>query len=429
MNAAIVAAQLASLTRAGHALRERPLPEIVESLSAVLEGWRDPASRWRSELERQLPEAAGFAPETLRRGLDVGLEHWSGDALRELVERELGGVEEPRGPRIAGFRNTAVVLAGSIPMPSLLALLTPLLLRSPVLAKPASRDPLTPSLVARSVTEVDAQLGACLAVADFRGDDLACTHALLHAECVVAMGSDETLARIGAALPPGRRLVAHGHRLSIAVLGEEATHGPELANVASALALDTALWDQLGCLSPVAVYVVGGERDASERTASALAAALERAEARWPAGRIEPAAAASRAHEIELARMRAAAGSAVSLHEDAAGRWAVVGEGDAQLRSAPLHRFLRVQPVKDLAALESALQPLARHLAGVALAGFGPASAAAETLLAGLGASRICAPGRLQAPPLGWRRDRQPILLPLARVAEREPAEPRAAGS
>ena len=124
--------------------------------------------------------------------------------------------------------------------------------------------------------------------------------------------------------------------------------------------------------------------------------------------------------------MRAAAGARVSLHEGADGRWAVVCEEDAQLRAAPLHRFLRVHPVEDLTALESAVEPLARHLAGVAQAGFGNASTAAEKLFARLGASHICAPGRLQAPPLGWHRDGQPVLLPLARLDDRQTTRPRA---
>jgi hypothetical protein len=56
----------------------------------------------------------------------------------------------------------------------------------------------------------------------------------------------------------------------------------------------------------------------------------------------------------------------------------------------------------------------------VALAGFGNATAALAAALASLGVSRICAPGRLQAPPLAWRHDGQPVLLPLARFTDIE---------
>ncbi|RIL03509.1 MAG: hypothetical protein DCC71_14950, partial [Proteobacteria bacterium] len=53
--------------------------------------------------------------------------------------------------------------------------------------------------------------------------------------------------------------------------------------------------------------------------------------------------------------------------------------------------------------------------AAVAVAGFGPATPALAGALANLGASRVCAPGALQAPPLDWPRDGRPVLLPLAR--------------
>ena len=78
----------------------------------------------------------------MREGLAVALANWDGNALRRLVASEL----DPKGAR-KGFDVTAVLLAGSIPMPSLLALIAPLAVGSPVLAKPASRDPVTAPLV------------------------------------------------------------------------------------------------------------------------------------------------------------------------------------------------------------------------------------------------------------------------------------------
>ena len=95
-------------------------------------------------------------------------------------------------------------------------------------------------------------------------------------------------------------------------------------------------------------------------------------------------------------------------------------ESDASLRPAPLHRFVRVHPVKDVAALAAALAPLRRHLAGVALAGFGARQPSVAVALAQLGASRVCAPGVLQAPPLGWESSGRGVLASLARFASLE---------
>jgi hypothetical protein len=82
---------------------------------------------------------------------------------------------------------------------------------------------------------------------------------------------------------------------------------------------------------------------------------------------------------------------------------------------------VRVVPVEREADLVEALGPLGPHLAAVALAGFGRERGDVARRLAELGASRLCAPGRMQAPPLAWHQDGQGVLLPFARFADLEP--------
>jgi hypothetical protein len=400
-----IAAALARLARAGERLRRRPAREALAALARVLDALADPASAPRRALEAQLPAATGFSPEVVREGLARALAAWRGEALLALVERELGGPDalDGRGHRVvSGFETTAVVLAGALPTPSVLALVAPLALRSPVLAKTASHDPVTAPRLVRALSDSDPELGACAEVVQFPGADAACAEALCAAGCVVATGSDETVAALAARVRPPRRLVAHGHALSVAALGPAAA-----PDAAERLALDVALWDQLGCLSPLAVYAVG----ASE-PAEALAAALAAAEARLPRGRAAPEAEALAAHERAAAELRGAA-----LWTGAGGRWSVVREADACWRPAPLHRFVRVHPVPDAAGLLDALRPLGPHLACVALEGFGPDGPALAAACAGLGASRVCAPGAMQAPPLDWPRGGRGVLAPLARFA------------
>jgi len=418
--------RLAALREAGVKLRRRPARDTLALLGRVLESWRDPGSPWRRRLEAELPGVTGFSPENVREGLARGLAAFGSEALHALVRAELGDsarLDAASSSMLSGFDVTAVVLAGSIPQPTLLALLAPLVLRSPVLAKPASRDPVTPGLVAESIAAVDAGLGRCIAIAPFGSHDEGCLSALLGADCVAATGSDASIAALAARVRPPRRFIPSGHRLSIAALGPAALAGAALDAAAEGIALDVALWDQLGCLSPLAVYAVGGSDTASDRLAECLADALTALERRLPRGKPDAAAGAAFLYECDSAELRAAAGGRVQLFGGAAQRFAVVREADAALRPAPLHRFLRVHPVPDALALGAALRPLAPHLAGVALAGFGPESDAVARGLADLGASRVCRPGELQAPPLAWRHDNRPVLLPLARFTDRETQE------
>jgi hypothetical protein len=438
VTAAEVAAALARLREAGAALRARPAAAVHAALAEVLDAWSAPGSAWQRELAAALPEASGLAPATVREGLARGLAPWTGSAFHALLRDEIGGAERldaEGGPRAAGFDVTASVLAGAIPMPALLAILAPLALRSPVLVKPSVHDPVTAPLVARSIASRDPLLGACIEVADFRAEDLECTSALCSADCVVATGSDAAVAALaararrwdaqagwgheGTARP--RRFVGHGHRFSLALLGPEAARGAALDRAAADLALDVALWDQLGCLSLVSVHAIGADPRGADRVAEALAAALAALELRLPRGAADAAAGAAIARERAEAEMRAAAGRPVAVYAAPRGTaWTVVREADAPLRAAPLHRFVRVHPAPDLAAGLDALRPHAAHLAGVALAGFGAATGSLAAALADLGASRVCAPGALQAPPLAWRRDHLPVLLPLVRWTDLE---------
>ena len=415
-----ISSRLATLREAGAKLRRRPARDTLAGLARVLDGWRDPASAWRRELVAELPGATGFAPATVSEGLARGLDEFRGDALLALVENEFGGVERldaPGAAMVSGFDTTAVVLAGSIPMPSLLAILAPLVLRSPVLAKSASRDPVTAPLVARSIAETDAELAQCVDVVDFSRDDEPSLRALLAADCVVATGSDAAVGAIAGSVAPPRRFVGYGHRLSVAALGPAACRGAALARAAERLALDIALWDQSGCLSPVVVYAAADP----DAVADALAAALDAAQARWPRGAVDLRASAAIAHERAEAELRGAGGRAVRVLAGEA--WTVVREDTAAPRPAPLHRFTRVLPVTETVDLVAAMRPLGSHLAAVAVEGFGSESDAVFRALSDLGASRICAPGRMQCPPLAWRHDNRGVLLPLARVTDAESSE------
>jgi hypothetical protein len=402
-------ARLAALRAAGEALRERPAKEVIDALAAVLDRWRDPDGPERSALERDLPGATGFSSVNVREGLSRGLAPWSGDALRALAQRELA-----RGGEFArGHDVTSVLLAGAIPMPTLLSMIAPLALRSAALVKSGARDPITAPLVARSIAAVDPQLARGVEVVRFTRADPACMEAFLGADCVLATGSDAAIAAVATRIGPHQTLLRHGHRLSIALLGPGACEGAALDTAARGLALDTALWDQQGCLSPIAVYAAS-DTTGCRRVGGALARALDEIGRALPRGAVDADAAALFAHERAGAELRAAAGQRVAVHAAPDASWAVVCEPDTAPRPAPLGRFLRVHPLPP-EGLVAALGPLVPHLAGVALAGFGGAQPEVEAKLRAIGATRICAPGELQSPPLDWPRDGLAALGSLVR--------------
>jgi len=225
--------------------------------------------------------------------------------------------------------------------------------------------------------------------------------ALLGSECVVCSGADATIRSIASQIGPEQRFVAYGHRFSIAVTSAERLDRTE----ADRVALDVSLWDQLGCMSPIEVYVVGEQSTSAGAFAESLAAALERREERAPLGEIDLASASLIRHERDSARMRVAAGGQGALYASEGLRWTVVEEPDNSPRPAPLHRFVRVRTVPTPGALQRALAPLAHQLSTAGVGG--------GLAIPALGEARQCALGRMQTPPLDAPHDGQPLLLPI----------------
>lgn len=378
------------LEAAGDQLRALPLDARAERVEAILAELDRANSPLRTQLEAGLPETTGFGDENLRRGLALAFGRWREEGVGPLLRSELGGAVDPeRCPR-----TTAVIAAGAIPMPTIEAMLMPLLLGSTVRIRPAQRDPITAGLLRAGISALDPLLGACLEVVEFeRGDTRALTR-FLAADAVVASGSDASIATIRQRLPPGTRFAGYGHRLSVAVVG--AAPSPETL---AGLALDLTLWDQLGCLSPVAVFALSHADDWADGLAMALAN-----QADVPRGEVPLEAAAALRHERSAAEIRQAAGEPVRVlaGED----WTVVREADAAWRPCPLYRFIRVVPVSDAAHLATALIPVREHLSSV---GFAPGF---EEMTARL-APRRARLGTMQTPGLDWNHDGIGTLRPL----------------
>lgn len=408
------------LTRAGEALRERSLTDRIAAVARVLDDWTKPDSPWRRELIEAFSQTSTFDHGTIAEGLESALRAWQPAHLRAAAERELACVlaaadGSPPRRALAPFDWTAVLAGGTIPMPTLLSSLLPLVLGSPVLLRESSKDPVTGSLLARSLAERDSDLARAFEPIEFPTDDADAFASLLGAPCVVATGSDETMQAIAARLRPEQRFVAYGHRVSIAVLGP-ATPSDRDA-IARELALDVARWDQTGCLSPIAGYLVGLGDDDCAAFARAMADALESLSKTMPRGELPVSARALLSAERADARMRAASGRAALFERTDA---VVVLESRAGAGPAPLRRFLRLFPLPSLAGLPTALTALGAPLSNVAVAGFAANERAGlDPILERFGASRVTVPGRLQTPPIDWPRDGQPLFTPLARFVQR----------
>ncbi len=202
-----------------------------------------------------------------------------------------------------------------------------------------------------------------------------------------AYGGDETLATIARTLPQG--VVLHGHGAGFGVaLVEHGRAEPERA--ARALALDIALFDQQGCLSPRALLVVSGP---AEPYAQALALALQELEAEVPRGELDANEAAA------VSRFRDAVAYAGELLPAGHG---FVGYGQARgLVIAPVGRNCHVVSCSDPLPL------LAPHAASLTNLGLEVGKELERRLAGALPGCRLAALGRMQMPPFDGPVDRR----------------------
>jgi len=223
---------------------------------------------------------------------------------------------------------------------------------------------------------------------------------LRRADAVIAFGSDAAMGSLRAQTRWDQKFIAHGPALSLLWLAEPDRLTPRQAR---ACAIDILAYDQLGCLSPQAIYVPLKTDLVS--LGRKLAAALE---SQWRSLPSKPARPLGVVARIAEARDLAhALGHRAWLPPHRHAGWTLVHDPDPAFQPSPLHGVIHLRRVA-VSRLGAALASVAGRISTVGVAG--PLSSRLENTFLSLGVSRFCPAGRMQAPPLTWHHDGRPAL-------------------
>ncbi|MEX0891649.1 MAG: acyl-CoA reductase [Gemmatimonadota bacterium] len=415
---------------AREALDGVPVVEIIGAVNRVAARLVDPADPLRAEAAALLPAVTGFHPAMVTLVLDRMAAEWRTPALERLLQAELGGaaaldgfVALPGGRRARAFgpRLALHVFAGNVPGVAVTSLIRVLLVRGASVGKTAAGEPVLPVLFARALATEHAALGDALAVTYWPGGEgPAEQEALAAADVAVGYGNAAAMAALRRAAPPGARLVEHGPRVSVGIVGPGALTDPARAEtVAREAARAIAVVDQQGCVSPQALLVVDGCPVTPLAFTRALAAAFEQLEETLPRGGLEPGEAAAVHRLRNEAEFRAIAGAPVEIFAAPGTAWTVVLDATGELRASCLNRFVTVHPVASVRAAVVRLTPLAAALQTVAVAGAEELEAAAAAL-GRLGATRVTSFRAAPWPPGHGLHDGRGPLRELVRWTELE---------
>ena len=398
---------------------------VVNVLSDIAENWLQPDYPFRQLALEHGQAATGFSHATLVRGLDTFFQELTRGNFYALLMEELGharrldemcaGATEARMQRSAMARGPELLVhiaAGNIPNPTLLSMVLGLLTRSAQFVKCASGASFLPRLFAHSIYEAEPNLASCIEIAEWRGGEVALEEALFsEASCLTATGSEEMLDEVRRRLPAHVRFLGYGHRVSFGYITHEVLSGFGVKKILARAAEDVISWNQLGCLSPQAIYVETGGAVSPEDFAEKLAEELARCEVDEPRGDIRVEEAATISSRRDFYRVRAAASTETQLWcSDNSTTWTVVYESDPRFRLSCRNRFIYVKGVANLTEALNYADAVRGQVSTVGIAAHDDQSQALATQLARWGVTRVCPLGQMQNPPLTWRHDGRPAL-------------------
>jgi hypothetical protein len=425
LDEADIASICRSLVSARAALLAMPADRIIAAIDAAAAV----LALERARLVDATVAFTGYSPQMAGHVLERMARDWSARALHDLVNAEFGGTGalDRFITRSGGVRSTVIspalglhVFAGNVPGVSITSIIRSLLVRTAVFGKTAAAEPVLAPAFARQLAAADPDLGRCVAVTWWPGGDTTLEAAALrHAGIVVHYGGARAIASLRARAPADIAFIDHGPRVSLAVVRPGGTR--ERLDIARDIARAVATFDQQGCVSPQALYVLGDASSARD-LAEAAAHALNDIAHSLPRGRIDAGEAAAIRELRASAEFRAIAGEQVELWVGTGLDWTVIFDADPAFTGSCLNRTLLVKPVADLDQLATVLRPIAGLLQTVGIAGFGTGAEAVARQLGNMGATRVTPIAAMPWPPPAWHHDGRGPLTELSRWLDLEPA-------
>jgi len=203
-------------------------------------------------------------------------------------------------------------------------------------------------------------------------------------------------------------------------VGKEALTRKNISALASRIAYDVSTFDQFACISPQVYFLEEGGEVSPKEFVPELSNAMKSLDKTLPPARLNIEDAAVLRHMHSSFELRELADEDVCIRANDNLGWTIVYEPLQELVSSPLHRFIRIVPLKNLKDLATYLEPLKGYMQNAGLEVAEERRPALFNLLASLGVSRICPAGKMPTPSMMWHHDGLPCIGEMVRWTDAE---------
>jgi hypothetical protein len=381
-------------------------PALGARTAALLAGvaqWRDPDSDVRLAAREAFRES-----EWPTSVVDRALENVFHDAeaaieTRRAEGRLLDGSAPIPTSRVA-LKNVLAILPGNVVGPTIATAYCAAAAGATIMLKSSSRELQLAEIVAGQFESLGALLAQTVTPIRWSGGDQDFEARLFpRASKIIAFGDDRTIADIRRRTPNGITVMGYGSAYSLGFVPSSA----DKAKAAAGAAVDVALFDQRGCLSPQTIYVEGDEAKAI-LFAHALAGELDNISRTLPRARIGDAEKVAVAEFIRRLMIRALPLSSHALdavilgsREQGIPEYVVGVEQFSTPVCAGFGRIVVVMACRSALEAAQASSELGNRLDTVGIAP--PLTAELREAFANCDVRRVCALGEMQRPPLGYR--------------------------
>jgi hypothetical protein len=417
-----VAALWRELSEERARLEHRLAADLLPPLVGAMRRLTAPNGPYRARLVDGLARSSGWAPGAIEEGLARFTRAYTENGLRAAIVRAVGSLEtlDRRGQRRAKSpHGVLLVLSSTIPWAGIESLTWALLARSSCLVRVSAGEPTTVPLFLEALAEEYPALARTAAAVSWPSEDAAAHRAALaHPQALVVYGRDETV-RAWRSLAQERahppRLVAHGHRMSVALVARGSLTPGTADPVADALVREAALYDREGCLSPAIAYLEGAGAIRPEDFAERCARAQARWAERWPVRRPSDAQASATHQARGTCEL---AGGSVWASDDAS--WTVAVDRRDPPPRPVAGRFLWLHSVETAEALRARLMAWDDALSTIGVSGWKARDAELYSIVGATGATRVCPLPDMQDPSLDRFHDGRSELSDLLDIRDWE---------